>query len=219
MLLNIVAVCLSGLALVIAGLSARYTRQQARWTEVQADEARQVRMITEAQRREDLRPEFAVVLQPLNSGPDEERVMRLTLKLTGPAALESLDAITVEVRDDRPRAALGTGPTQAEVARQIWGPYRFSPGVDQAEPDGRRVSPMPVQRPQGVLPAGESLILQMERTTAPDWYAGGEKAWREEYPRSGPVKLVLTCRAAEMTWAVPLEVVATGWSPRTRVLA
>jgi hypothetical protein len=77
--------------------------------------------------------------------------MRLRLFLTGPADLARLDRLVVTIRDDHPWRAEGTrlagGPTREQVAEQIWGPYRFTPGtgpgtdstrgIPGADPTGR----------------------------------------------------------------------------------
>jgi hypothetical protein len=198
---------LAVLAIVISVSSALYTRQQA-------VEARKAREITEAERHDALTPVFDVTLKPLNSGSNEADIVRLNIKLVGPVGLAPLDDLTIEVRDDSPRTALSAGPSKDEIAVQIWGPYRLSPGIDNATADGRRVAPLSHQRTDGTLPRGESTQLQMERTRPPSWYAPGQKAWEDDFPADHPVKLRLCCRSADHEWVVPVEVQVTGWSPR-----
>jgi hypothetical protein len=82
---------LAGVAIVISVLSVLYTRQQA-------VETKRTRKITEAGRHDQLTPVFSLLLEPLNSGPAEEQVMRLTAKLEGPIGLERLDQLVIEVQ-------------------------------------------------------------------------------------------------------------------------
>jgi len=201
------ATVLSVLALIVALLSVGYTR-------LQAVEARRSRKLMEKERHDALTPEFTFSLKPLNRGPDEDEVMQLEIGLIGPAGLAQLDDLRIEVRDDRPRVALGSGgPSAEEVRAQVWGPYRFSPGVDGASGDGRYVAPIAYQRPDKKLPRGESLRLQMERTQAPHWFPHGTDGWRKEFKSSSPVRLLLHCRADDATWVAPVEVSGSGWSP------
>jgi|tagenome__1003787_1003787.scaffolds.fasta_scaffold20987071_10 hypothetical protein len=201
------ATALSVLALIVALLSVGYTR-------LQAVEARRSRELLEKERHDALTPKLAFSLKPLNRGPDEDEVMRLEIGLTRPEGLDQLDDLRIEVRDDRPRAALGVGgPSAEEVRAQVWGPYRFSPGVDGASGDGRSVAPIAYQRPDNKLPRGESLRLQMERTRAPHWFSEGQDGWRKEFGSSSPVRLVLHCRTGDAVWVAPVEVSGTGRSP------
>jgi hypothetical protein len=195
------------IALIVALLSVAYTRQQA-------VEARRSRQILEKERHDSLAPRFSLSLKPLNRGPDEDEVMQLEVGLIGPSALAELDDLRIDVRDDRARPALGGGgPSSDEVRAQIWGPYRFSPGVDGASEDGRSVATILHQRPDKRLPRGESVRLQMERTRAPRWFAHGEAGWRQEFKSHSPVRLALHCRSGDASWVVPLEVSGSGWSP------
>jgi hypothetical protein len=198
-------------ALIVAGLSARYTY-------VQAAETGKARKISEADRHDRLTPDFDVTLMPLNRGPDEAEVMSLKIRLAGPLGLAELDQLRVEVLDDRERRALGTGPTDSEIRAQVWGPYRFIPMADGGTEDGRSVDPLALQRSEGKLPRGEAIRLQMERTRAPHWYSSGEDGWRRNYPENSLVRLRVTCRSGDHTWTVPVEVTVTGWSPRVLVL-
>lgn len=195
----------------MAAMSAAYTRKQAVETE-------RARRISEADRHDRLTPDFDVTLMPLDSGPEEEEQMRLVIRLAGPIGLTHLDELRVEVRDDRERWPRGGGPTDSESRAQIWGPYRFSLLVDGTTDGGRSVEPLAHQRSEGTLSRGESIRLQMERTRPPRWYHPFEDRWRREQPADSPVRLQMACRSGDHTWTVPVDVSATGWSPRVRIM-
>jgi hypothetical protein len=124
----------------------------------------------------------------------------LRVALVGPAALDRLDQVTVHIRDDIPGRAPVTpgGPTAEEIARQIWGPYRFVPGVDGADQTGRSVAPFE-------LLLGDWRPLTLERTPAPTW-SSDATGWRRQY-NDQPVRLTLACvREGDEPWTVPQEV-------------
>ena len=81
-------------------------------------------------RHSELTPRFRLTCEPSNPGTD---TLRLRICLTGPPELERLDELTVTIRDDHPWRGQGTplagGPEPEQVARQIWGRWRFTPGV------------------------------------------------------------------------------------------
>jgi hypothetical protein len=209
--LNWLSISLASIALIVAAISATYTRKQAVETE-------RARKISEAERHDRLTPDFEVTLTPLSRGRDEGELMSLMIRLVGPTGLAELDQLRIEVRDDRERRALPTGHSDSDIRAQIWCPYRFTPMTDGATADGRSVEPLPRQRSEGKLPRGESIRVQMERTRAPHWYSSGEDGWRRDYPQNSPVRLRMTCRSGDDTWTVPAEVTATGWSPRVLAL-
>jgi hypothetical protein len=143
----------------------------------------------------DLTPQFEVRCW-VTSG---ERA-KLRVALVGPAALDRLDRVTVRIRDDIPGRApvTASGPTAEEIARQVWGPYRFVPGVDGADQTGRRVAPF------GLL-LGDWRPLALERTPSPTW-STDPAGWRRQYD-DHPARLTLTCvREGDERWTVPLEV-------------
>jgi hypothetical protein len=118
----------------------------------------------------------------------------------GPAGLDRLDQVTVRIRDDIPGRAPVTsgGPSAEEIARQVWRPYRFVPGVDGAVQTGRFVAPF------GLL-LGDRRPLALERTPAPTW-SSDATGWRRQYDDQ-PVRLTLACvREGDEPWTVPREV-------------
>jgi hypothetical protein len=113
---------------------------------------------------------------------------QLHLRFVGPSGLDGLDRVQVSIRGDiRGRApVIAGGPTAEEIDRQVWGPYRFVPGVDGADATGRSVAPVE-------LLLGEGRPFALERTPPPPWSkdCGG---WQQQYADQ-PVQLTLTCHS------------------------
>lgn len=126
----------------------------------------------------------------------------LRIELVGPPGLDRLDRLTVRIRDDiRDRTPVVTGgPTAEEIARQVWGPYRFVAGIDGADPTGRQVAPIQ-------LLAGDWRPFTLEKTDKPPWSEDTEW-WTAQYEGS-PIRLMLRCeRQGDEPWTVPIEVSA-----------
>jgi hypothetical protein len=142
----------------------------------------------------DLAPKFEVSCRA--TGGDRAA---LRLVFVGPAGLDRLDQVTVSIRDDiRGRApVIAGGPTTEQIARQVWGPYRFVPGVDGAEETGRALAPVE-------LLLGDWRPFALERTLPPPWSSDTD-GWRREYADQ-PLRLTLTClRDGQPPWTVPVE--------------
>ena len=128
----------------------------------------------------------------------------LSVRLVGPLPLCHLDEIRVEVAqsddmDYTPR--LAGGPTEEQVAAQVWGPLRFVPGSDGADRNGHTVVPF-------ALTVGRGRPFALERTRSPLWWDGNdrEERWRDKWLNL-PMRLVLTCRREGFEpWTVPYEV-------------
>jgi hypothetical protein len=108
--------------------------------------------------------------------------------------------VTVTIRDDiRGRAPVTAGgPTADQIARQVWGPYRFMPGVDGADETGRSVAPLKML-------LGDSRPFTLERTPPPA-RANDSGSWRRHYADQ-PVRLTLGCyRQDHEPWTVPIEI-------------
>lgn len=170
----------------------------------EANSAAQAMVKIERERRHsELQPRFRLTLEELNQGPD---VLLLCLTLIGPSGLDQLDRLTLVIRDDHHgRSAnitqqIGT-VTAADIEKQVWGPYRFSPGVGpgaaRADETGRTTVC------SETLPVGEGLPFQLQRTSAPPWDTGN--TWKE---RNGTVVRV-SLQAAHNThgtWTIPCEI-------------
>ncbi|MFE6225494.1 hypothetical protein [Streptomyces sp. NPDC057854] len=125
------------------------------------------------------------------------------LKLTGPIGLDRLESVVVTIRDDEvdrtPRTA--PPPTAADVAGQIWGPYQFTPGIDDVAEPGRTT-------PSFALERDDLKRLDMRRTRPPFWWndADAEERWRQEYLFQ-KVRMKIECRAkGQKPWFVYCEV-------------
>jgi hypothetical protein len=160
-------------------------------------------------RHSEITPRFRVILESANPGVD---AMRLRLFLTGPTDLMRLDGLIVTIRDDNPWRAEGTslagGPTREQVAAQIWGPYRFTPGtgpganslrgIPGADATGRTT-------PTCGMPVGEELTFHLEPTFPPSWSQQPIENWRKERGRT--VRLRLEChREGWESWILACEV-------------
>jgi hypothetical protein len=147
----------------------------------------------------DLLPQFSVRIER-----SEGDRATLSVRLVGPLPLCHLDEVCVEVAqsddmDYTPR--LAGGPTQEQVAAQVWGPLRFVPGSDGADRNGRKVAPF-------TLAVGRGRPFALERTRSPLWWEGNDREarWRDKWLNL-PMRLVLTChREGFDLWTVPYEV-------------
>lgn len=154
----------------------------------------------------ELTPQLRIKLQ---ANPHEV----LYVRFEGPSKLGELH-IELRIQDDfdgsRPPHLIGTlTPEQAaEAAEVIWGPYRFRPGVDDADALGRAVQAFPL------LPGGRTR-LAVDPSPRPSWYEGanGEQRWRDRYSTS-PIRLWAICTVSghkpwTLAFAVPQD---GGWA-------
>jgi hypothetical protein len=151
-------------------------------------------------RHTELTPVFLLGGEILSNGQ-----AALTLQLLGPPGLVGVDRITVSVRDDsRDRSGGVMGHTPEEIERQIWGPFRFMPGVDGADRDGRTLAPFPLE-------LGNYRRLEMIPTVGPPWLEDPD-SWHAllDLPE---IRLSLKCeREGYDSWIVPVSV-----APRERL--
>jgi hypothetical protein len=227
LIVSIIAAAFAGAALIYyrrsaqaaersAGDSARSADAAERAAEAAARsaEAAAVTAALDADRRHsEITPRFRIAVHPSNPGVD---TLRLTVRLLGPPELERLDALTVTIRDDHPWRAQGTplagGPTPEQVAEQIWGRWRFTPGTG---PNADSVRGVPgadrtgrITPTQG-LPVGEELPFQLEPTRAPSWSQQSPESWQRQV---GPwLRLRLECyRDGQPPWILPAEIMVDG---------
>ncbi|MDX3354808.1 hypothetical protein PV703_16150 [Streptomyces sp. ME01-24h] len=128
----------------------------------------------------------------------------LYVRFDSPATLGELN-VHLTIRDDSNRSRLpylAGAPTPEQRAEVIWGPYRFRPGVDEADNLGRSVRAFP-------LLAGDRHRLALDLSLKPSWYEGadGEQRWRGEY-RTAPIRLWAVCTVQghkpwKLAFAVP----------------
>lgn len=145
----------------------------------------------------EMTPQFDVTATELGPGT---RQASLRLTFEGPAALERLDEVEIEIRDDGYTHSVGLagGPSEEEVAAVIWGPYRFKPRVDDASPDGRKI-------PAAPMDLGDWRKLALEESIAPPWTGSGTY-WRDRYGGT-PIRLWVRCRReGHQPWVLTYEV-------------
>jgi hypothetical protein len=160
-------------------------------------------------RHSELTPRLRVICKAANPGSQH---LSLQLFLVGPPDLGRLDGLTVSIRDDHPWRGQGTplagGPTPEQVAAQIWGPWRFTPGtgpgadpvrgIPGADETGRIT-------PTGGMPMGEGLPFSLEPTWPPQWSQQAQPDWLRE--RGTLLRLRLECiRDGEEPWILTGEV-------------
>ena len=107
---------------------------------------------------------------------------RLIVTLYGPL---DLHGVAVAIRDDRPDRAPGIagGPSAAEIAATVWGPWRFRHGVDGATPDGRAVPARPLHR------RGQ-LVFVLDAAPVPSWTLPDH--WVRDHADAA-LRLTITC--------------------------
>ncbi|MFB7589391.1 hypothetical protein [Streptomyces sp. NPDC056169] len=151
-----------------------------------SDTAEAVASIERERWHRELTPELAVSI--VRPAPGERAWFRA--KLTGPVGLDRLDAVVVTVRDDEvdrtPRTA--PPPTAEDVAQHIWGPLRFTPGIDDVAEPGRATPAFSLER-------DDLRRFDMTNTHEPPWWSDDQarERWRGEY-RNQKVRLKIECR-------------------------
>ncbi|MER7952036.1 hypothetical protein ABTY59_32060 [Streptomyces sp. NPDC096079] len=151
----------------------------------------------------ELTPQFAARIV----GQDG-RLEGLDVRFNGPVGLGRLDAVRLTIRNDRDRSndpVLGAGPTAEQRAEVIFGPFRFRPGTDDADPLGRTLGPF-------TLDVHDEHRLALDPSLAPFWYEGAEGAqrWRHDHPDSENLRLWIDCEAkGHKPWKLSVEV---GWT-------
>lgn len=136
----------------------------------------------------------------------------LYVRFDGPAQLGRL-GVRLTVRDDFDRSrvpSLAGGATPEEIARIVWGPCRFRPGIDGADQLGRAVAPFSLE-------AGDRTRLAVDPSAKPAWYEGaeGEERWRAQY-RNATIRLWADCEAeGHRPWRLSFGVTQDGQWART----
>jgi hypothetical protein len=149
----------------------------------------------------ELTPVVKVILSRWAPGSD---LVRMRLRLEGPIGLDELDSVEVSIRDtpgDRVSELAGS-PTADEVARVIWGPLRFRPGVDKADDIGRVVPGRP-------LTVGEELVFLLEPSLPPKWISSpSPAAWEQIYGADyrHVLRIAIRCRKdGYKPWHIAVE--------------
>jgi hypothetical protein len=158
-------------ALLIALGSLVATAVGLRFARKASSAADTANRIERDRRHAELRPRFSVSCTP-QPGTDRST---LGVELVGPGELETVDEITVTIRDDSVFRL-----KSPDAADQIWGPYRFVPGTGPgvgtrggrgADEAGR------VTTSEG-MPVGEAHLYALEPTPPPPKNAWDTPMWR-----------------------------------------
>jgi hypothetical protein len=186
----------------VAAWAARQSRQSAQ--DANAAASSLVRIETD-RRHSELCPYFKVTCEEWGPG---QPMARMRIQFLGPAALGHLGSLTMSIRDDDfTRAEYATyagGPPADEIKRQIWGPYRFTPGTGphpaHADSTGR-TTPFNHE-----LPVGEILVFQLEPTTPPLWSNGmTPEEWQRD--RGTLLRLAFDAKHPEFgSWTLACEI-------------
>ncbi|MFJ4008027.1 hypothetical protein ACIPWL_31935 [Streptomyces sp. NPDC090023] len=191
-----VSAALSGIA---AGAAWKASREANKAAWKANETAASVAQIERDRWHKELTPQLRIKLQT-----QPHKV--LYVRFDSPASLAELQ-VQLTIRDDFDRSGLpymaGT-PTLDQRAEVIWGPYRFRPGVDDADALGRSVPAFP-------LLSGDRHRLALDPSLRPFWYEGDdqEQRWRNEY-RTAPIRLWAECTALghkpwRLAFAVPQD--------------
>ncbi|MEU8209994.1 hypothetical protein AB0B85_12450 [Micromonospora sp. NPDC049044] len=180
------AVPVGAVGAVVATLAWR-TSAGARRDQAEAEATR---------RHREMRPELEVAID-LRFGPDSGVLM---VKLVGPREVERYDWIRVEIRDDkeRPPPRMGSGVSVEQQRRQVWGPFWFRHGIDGGSEDRRSAE-------QGENAVTDTWLFSIDRTLAPHWYSGGNRAWRKDY-EGAPMRLRIEVGLGNQSWTEIVEV-------------
>ncbi|MFF8633526.1 hypothetical protein ACF052_04820 [Streptomyces pilosus] len=176
----------TAVGVVVAAVMAYWTtRKAAAAAADSADTAREVAQIERDRWHRELTPELTFSLIRVGSNR-----LRLTTTLAGPVGLDHLDTITLTVRDEAGRDH-SAGPHYDEAMRTelpsvIWGPARFSPGVDGVAAPGRQCIIRSLER-------GNFVHRQMDNSEPPSWFQDPGD-WVDGYLVEGPPQVEGTAR-------------------------
>jgi hypothetical protein len=191
------------------GVAAVAAVQAKKAAQKSNDTATKLAVIEEQPRHSELCPRLRVICQPWSPGATEHQHLRLRVMLLGPPTLDRLDRLTVTIRDDHhrrgatPLQQIVGGPTPEQIQHLIWSPYRLAPGIGpdgfQADSRGRSVVY------DAVLPLGEELPFQLDRTLKGFWMNMSEADWQRD--RGTLLRIAFTAEhKAHGTWVLPCEI-------------
>ena len=141
-------------------------------------------------RHEELAPSFLIRVDPW---PEGTSLMRLRLVQQGPPGIDHLDSLALCMCNDDSywpdeRSVAANGHNYDEVRRQVWAPYRFTPGTGpgeaRADRHGREIAY------EAPLPAGTELDFQLEPTRPGTWSGLPQEEWRRQ--RGDTIRLAIT---------------------------
>lgn len=192
--MDVVTAWVTGVATLLAALAAIASWRSSVNANLSAQRLAQIEI---DRHHAELAPRFKLRTRFTSDG-----AIYLHVKLVGPAALSGLNSLRIRVRDDAqepPRPYTGDW-SEEQISAVVWGPYRFRPGVDGADENGRTVRPIK-------LDLGNGRDFVMDPTPPPPWVKEPENRFWIDRNFRAPIKLTMECGAEGQTpWSVPLEV-------------
>jgi hypothetical protein len=192
--------------MIFGALSWIAARQAARSSSNSADAANSMAEIARRQEHASLEPDLKIT--PVPEGGGNGQIDHLP---AGPAGIDRLDELGVEIRDDIPNRTpiAAGGPTQEQLDQQVFSPFRFAHGIDNQHgprdamwpelerASWRRSSWSPPTRRRGALATARP---QRRRLTG---------SGTSGMPRH-PIRLKFTCRRKGFApWFIPKDVSTT----------
>jgi hypothetical protein len=170
-------------ALILSAFSVLFTAVALYFGKRGADAATTATNIEKERRHAEMRPRFRVTCEAPSPGIEQRR---LRVKLAGPGELETLDELTVTIRDGshfRLKPAPPPGQSSDSVRDQVWGPLHFVPGTGPgvttragavgADQAGRTTT-------STGMPVGEEHVFAVEETPPPPGGSWNRDQWHAE---------------------------------------
>lgn len=153
-------------------------------------------------RHDELTPDFEIVCTERDTSPDSAD-MRVTLRR---GRLERLDDVIITVLDETDKdhwtRGLPGGVTQEQAEAFVWGPWEFNAAASAQVASNRATKP----RSYTIADGKNWDLLGLNRTRPGHWMsATTQQAWQEQHD-GRPIRLLITCRFADATWAIPYDV-------------
>jgi hypothetical protein len=195
-------------ALIVSIVSALTAIGSVLYTKQSANAATATAALDAERRQAELTPRFHITCERWNTGSDK---LRLTVQLTGPLQLGALDELTFKIRDDHHWRAehepLAGGPTREQIAAQVWGQWRLTPGSVPNRGPGVDANGQTCTEPD--LPVGEALSYQLEPTWPPSWSQQSVESWQAQMGTL--LRFTLECRRdGYKPWVLPAELAFDG---------
>ena len=163
--------------------------------------------IERERRHQELRPKFTPWCEEYS-----EIYFYLNLRLDGAYGLDQLDSLKISISNNKNfhptslvvQAKNSDGrPTDEDIEKHIWAPFRFSPNVtsstdeNRSTEDGRSIT-------YPTLKLGDEARFQMERTQPPIWNPTLGDKWWQGFGIKPVLKISIECRKSGLEpWIIP----------------